>query len=87
MKKLIAIALMLTMLAGVCALAEEAKVMTHADFAAAELETEVVVETYVQAKQGWWDNKATIYTQAEDGAYFIYNQVVISANQMYCSTL
>ena len=76
MKKLIAIALMLTMLAGVCALAEEAKVMTHADFAAAELETEVVVETYVQAKQGWWDNKATIYTQAEDGAYFIYNMPI-----------
>lgn len=47
-------------------------VMTYAEYAAAELETAVVVETYVQAKQSWWDNKATIYTQDKDGAYFIY---------------
>ncbi|MBR4993702.1 MAG: hypothetical protein IKY04_05575 [Lachnospiraceae bacterium] len=47
-------------------------VMTYADYAAADLDTEVVVETYVQAKQSWWDNKATIYTQNEDGAFFIY---------------
>ncbi len=48
-------------------------VMSYADFAAAELDSQVVVETYVQAKQSWWDNKATFYTQNEDGAYFIYN--------------
>lgn len=48
-------------------------VMTYAEYAAAELETEVVVETYVQAKQSWWDNKATVYTQDKDGAYFVYN--------------
>ena len=48
------------------------KVMTHAEYEAAELEAEVIVETYVQAKQSWWDNKGTFYTQAEDGAYFIY---------------
>ncbi len=53
--------------------AEEVTVMTHEEFVAAELDTPVVVETYVQAKQGWWDNKATIYTQAEDGAYFLYD--------------
>ncbi len=47
-------------------------VMSHADFVAAALDTEVTVETYVQAKQSWWEDKATIYTQAEDGAYFIY---------------
>ena len=47
-------------------------VMTHAEYIAAELDTEVVVETYVQAKQSWWDNKATLYTQDKDGAYFIY---------------
>ncbi len=75
MKKLIAIALLLTMLAGVSALAEEA-VMSHADFDAAELDSEVVVETYVQAKQSWWSDKATIYTQAEDGAYFIYEMPI-----------
>ena len=30
-------------------------------------------ETYVQAKQSWWEDKATFYTQDKDGAYFIYN--------------
>lgn len=47
-------------------------VMTYAEYAAAALETEVTVETYVQDKQSWWDNKCTIYTQDKDGAYFIY---------------
>ncbi len=77
MKKLIAISLMLTVLAGACAvMAEGAAVMSHADYVAAELDTEVTVETYVQAKQSWWDNKATIYTQAADGAYFIYEMPI-----------
>ncbi len=48
-------------------------VMTHAEYIAADLDTEVVVETYVQAKQSWWEDKATVYTQDEDGAYFLYN--------------
>ena len=58
--------------------AEEAeqKVMTHEEFLAAELETEVTVETYVQAKQGWWNNAGTIYTQAPDGAYFLYSMAM-----------
>ncbi len=50
-------------------------VMTYAEYAAAELDTEVTIETYVQAKQSWWDNKATVYTQDKDGAYFLYNMV------------
>ncbi len=45
---------------------------THAEYVAAELDTPVTVETYVQAKQSWWDNKATVYTQNEEGAYFLY---------------
>lgn len=48
-------------------------VMTYDEYVAAELETEVVVETYVQAKQSWWEDKATVYTQDKDGAYFVYN--------------
>lgn len=48
-------------------------VMTYDEYMAAALDTEVVVETYVQAKQSWWDNKATVYTQDKDGAYFVYN--------------
>lgn len=48
-------------------------VMTYEEYAAAELDTEVVVEAYVQAKQSWWEDKATLYTQDQDGAYFIYD--------------
>ena len=54
-----------------------AKVLTHAEYIEAALDTEVTVETYVQAKQSWWEDKATVYTQDEDGAYFLY--------QMACS--
>lgn len=52
---------------------EDVVVMSYAEYVAAELETQVVVETYVQAKQSWWENSATLYTQDQDGAYFIYN--------------
>ena len=50
-------------------------VMTHEEYMAAELDSEVVIDTYVQAKQSWWEEKATatIYAQSKDGAYFIYN--------------
>ncbi len=47
-------------------------VMTHDEYVAAALDSEVVIETYVQAKQSWWEDKATLYTQDKDGAYFIY---------------
>ena len=47
--------------------------MTYAEYAAADLDTLVCVETYVQAHQSWWDGKITCYTQDEDGAYFLYN--------------
>lgn len=55
-------------------------VMTYDEYAAAALDTEVVVETYVQAKQSWWDDKATVYTQDKDGAYFIYNMACSEAD-------
>ena len=48
-------------------------VMTYEEFVAADVDSEVVIETYVQAKQSWWDNAATLYTQDKDGAYFVYN--------------
>jgi DNA/RNA endonuclease YhcR with UshA esterase domain len=47
-------------------------VMTYAEYDAAELNSGVTIEAYVQGKQSWWDNKATLYTQDGDGAYFIY---------------
>ncbi len=53
-------------------------VMTYAQYEAAALESEVTVEAYIQAKQGWWTDdqgvsKATFYTQDGEGAYFIYD--------------
>ena len=55
---------------------EEAKVMTYAEYAAAELESKVTVECYVQAAQGWWEKEGqgiiTVYAQDADGAYFLY---------------
>ncbi|MBO7402172.1 MAG: hypothetical protein J6U10_04190 [Lachnospiraceae bacterium] len=81
MKKILAMILasaMVLALAG-CGNGSDAKsegVMTYAEYKAAALETKVTVETYVQAKQGWWEKDgqglATIYTQDHDGAYFIY---------------
>jgi len=47
-------------------------VMSHEEYAAAELQTEVCIETYVQAHQSWWENKVTVYCQSPDGAYFLY---------------
>lgn len=55
-------------------------VMTYAEYMAADLDSEVVIETYVQAKQSWWEDKATLYTQDKDGAYFIYNAVCSEAD-------
>ncbi len=59
-----------------CAKTEDAA-MTYAQFEAAALQSKVTVETYVQAKQGWWEDNgvgvASFYTQNEDGAYFLYN--------------
>jgi hypothetical protein len=59
---------------------ETADVLSYAEYIAAPLDSAVVVETYVQAKQSWWDDKATVYTQDEDGAYFLYNMVCSEAD-------
>ena len=52
-------------------------VMTYAEYAAAEMNTEVVIETFVQAKQSWWEKDgvgmATFYTVDTEGGYFLYN--------------
>ena len=47
-------------------------VMTYAEYDAAAMDAEVVIEAYVQATQSWWDNKVTAYLQDPDGAYFAY---------------
>lgn len=87
MKKFLGIVLALAMLVAmpVFAMADDAApaedvadvksegVMTYEEYMAAELDSQVVVEAYVQAKQSWWEDKATVYAQDKDGAYFIYN--------------
>ncbi len=50
-------------------------VMTYEQYKAAAVDTEVVVECYVQANQSWWDNKITVYAADPDGAYFLYELV------------
>ena len=79
MKKFIALLLALTMLTAFVGCgdkfdpaAKSEGVMTYAEYAAAAMDSEVVIEAYVQATQSWWDNKITVYAQDPDGAYFIY---------------
>ena len=52
-------------------------VMTYAQFAAADEKSEVVIETFIQAKQSWWEKDGvgvgTFYTMDKDGGYFLYN--------------
>ena len=77
MKKFLAalLTLVLALTGAVCAVAEDVKVMTYEEYAAAELDAEVVIECYVQAHQSWWDNKVTVYAADENGAYFLYEMV------------
>ena len=82
MKKFIALlmAMMMILALGACAKEPAAAdtdkksegVMTYAEYAAAALDSEVVIEAYVQATQSWWEDKITVYAQDKDGAYFIY---------------
>ena len=51
-------------------------VMTYEEYMAVptgDEQQQVVIEAYVQAKQSWWENKATVYAQDKDGAYFLYD--------------
>jgi hypothetical protein len=53
------------------------RVMSHADYIAAELDTSVVIEAYVQGAQGWWNNPKkggviTVYLQDNVGGYLAY---------------
>ena len=84
MKKFLAMMLIvaLAIVGMTFAVAEETEaksegVMTYADYVAAELDSEVTIETYIQNKQGWWEQdgqgKATFYTQDMEGGYFLYD--------------
>ena len=90
MKKFIALlmAVMMVLALGACGNekagddinAKSEGVMTYAEYAAAALDAEVVIEAYVQATQSWWDNKITVYAQDGDGAYFLYEMACSEAD-------
>lgn len=81
MKKTLALLLALCMVFALAACGNSNKpanaksegVMTYAEYVAANVDDPVVIETYVQAHQSWWDGKVTVYSQDQDGAYFLYN--------------
>ena len=70
MKKIVALLLVLSIVLAFAGCGS--KGMSHDEFMAAAMDSEVVVETYVQDHQSWWDNKITVYCQSKDGAYFLY---------------
>ena len=87
MKKFLALTLAVIMIMSFAACAKKENptkkskgVMTYAEYDAAALDSEVVIEAYVQGKQSWWDNKATVYAQDGDGGYFIYNMTCSEAD-------
>ena len=55
-------------------------VMSHEEYMAAAMDSEVVIEAYVQATQSWWEDKITVYAQDEHGAYFIYEMACAEAD-------
>ncbi len=79
MKKLIAV-ILLAVLAFSLASCGDNGTMSHSDYVAAEIDSEVVVDVYVQATQSWWDNKITVYAADKDGAYFIYELACTEEN-------
>ena len=52
---------------------DSGEVMNYDQYMAADLDTEVTIQAYVQAKQSWWEDKATVYLQDQDGGYFAYD--------------
>ena len=82
MKKLLALVLALCMVFAMTACTKKAEedpnqksegVMTFDEYWAAAQYDQVVVETYVQGKESWWQDAAVVYTQDGTGAYFLYN--------------
>ena len=49
--------------------------LSHDEYMAADLDSQVTIEAYVQAKQAWYaeQSTATVYLQDQDGAYFAYD--------------
>ena len=54
--------------------------MSYDEFTAAEPDSEVVIETYVQAAQAWWDGRITVYAADREGAYYIEDMACSEAD-------
>ncbi|MBR4472280.1 MAG: hypothetical protein IKS55_01455 [Oscillospiraceae bacterium] len=52
-------------------------VMTYQEYLAAQEDSRVTVDCYVQAKEGWHDGFCSVYAQNADGAYYLA--------RLYCS--
>jgi len=77
MKKILAFVIAAVLMLSVVSCGAKVDSLTYEEYVAAEIDTEVVIEAYVQAKQSWWMNDegqglVTVYAQDEDGAYFLY---------------
>ena len=82
MKKIFAAILVLALALCACAFAEEAPAaMSYADYMAAEQESEVTIEAYVQATQSWWEDQITVYAaDAVGGPYKAVTSVKATAD-------
>ena len=51
------------------------EVMSYDEYIAADLDSQVTIQAYVQAKQSYYaeQSTATVYAQDQDGAYFLYD--------------
>ena len=89
MKKLIAVLLTLTLLCAFAGCGEKTDinaksegVLTYAHYTDAALDTQVVVEGFIQAKQAYSEEygNTSLYLQDGDGAYFVY-RIACTAEQ------
>ena len=49
------------------------KVMTYAEYDAAAMDSQVVIEAYVAAVESWWNGSLQVYALCEEGGYYVYN--------------
>ena len=72
MKKLLGFIFALVAVLSLASCGKVEGALSYDEYVAAKDGTEVTIAGYVQAKQSWWDNKATVYLQDKDGGYFLY---------------
>ena len=57
--------------------------MTYVEYMAADLIPRLLFRAYVQAKQSWYEDKATVYAQDKDGGYFFYDMACPKTNMTF----